>query len=121
MNILHLTDLHLSATQRGEHDAPQRRTLLRIWQHAKRELPPAGSKFDFVVISGDLTQAAQKDEYDSLHEFLTVLLSEHVLDADPRRVVIVPGNHDVDWGAPYKETVPHLEIERDESLKEAFV
>lgn len=99
MRILHLTDLHLTEV---------RVTLDDLWAGAERAL--RGQRpFDFVVISGDLTQSAKPEEYDSVLAFLAhELASDLVRDGDRRRVVIVPGNHDVDrscgeiWDASFK-------------------
>jgi 3',5'-cyclic AMP phosphodiesterase CpdA len=52
---------------------------------------------DLIVVPGDLAEAAMPAEYEQVHRFLTDLASGLRLDA--RRVVTVPGNHDVNWFA----------------------
>jgi 3',5'-cyclic AMP phosphodiesterase CpdA len=49
-----------------------------------RELVDA--KLDLLVVSGDLTQRAQKGEFQAAREFLSTL---------PRPQLVVPGNHDI--------------------------
>ena len=61
---------------------------------------------DLIVVSGDIVQGAKADQedadkiiadqYDEATEFLTELATE-IVDSDHSRVVIVPGNHDVNW------------------------
>jgi len=116
MEILHLSDLHLSQEARSKGV-----TLARMWQHARRELPSYHYKFDFVVLSGDLTQSAQPAEYAMLEELLGVLVEEHLVENDKRRIVLVPGNHDVNWGASYREPVTTSMIDADDALKQKLV
>jgi len=58
VKILHLSDLHVT------HDG---RELNQLWGRAG--LVMAGQRFDFVVISGDLTQRAAATEYAKLKRF----------------------------------------------------
>ena len=91
MKILHLSDLHVT------HDG---RELNQLWGRARPAV--AGLRFDFVVISGDLTQRAAPTEYAKLKRFLEAEIEPLVVGdraAVKTRVVIVPGNHDVDWTA----------------------
>src|SRR5688572_20344774 len=97
MYILHLSDLHV--TEPGQ-------SLDDVWMHpaqALSTLHPA--PFDFVIVSGDLTQRGSVAEYDELGAFAEKRLLDLVLDHDRTRVVFVPGNHDVDWAADIGEPV----------------
>lgn len=53
------------------------------------------------IVSGDLTETGQPQEYADARDFLVALgrrLGSHPdLDADDARVLLVGGNHDVDW------------------------
>ena len=97
MKILHLSDLHVT------HDG---RELNQLWGRARPAV--AGLRFDFVVISGDLTQRAAPTEYAKLKRFLEAEI-EPLVTGDratvKTRVVIIPGNHDVDWTADVFETL----------------
>lgn len=94
MRILHISDLHRAGSTE---------TLKAIWngpQAALRKLPDAEQRFDVIVVSGDLASAARASEYDELLEFASSSLLPLLREPEAReRVVFVPGNHDVDWGA----------------------
>jgi hypothetical protein len=97
VKILHLSDLHVT------HDG---RELNQLWGRARPAV--AGLRFDFVVVSGDLTQRAAATEYAKLKRFLEAEIEPLVIGdraAVKTRVVIVPGNHDVDWTADVFETL----------------
>jgi 3',5'-cyclic AMP phosphodiesterase CpdA len=97
VKILHLSDLHVT------HDG---RELNQLWGRARPAV--AGQRFDFVVISGDLTQRASPAEYAKLKRFLEAEIEPLVIgdrDKVKTRVVIIPGNHDVDWSAEVFETL----------------
>jgi hypothetical protein len=97
VKILHLSDLHVT------HDG---RELNQLWGRARPAM--AGQRFDFVVISGDLTQRAAATEYAKLKRFLEQEIEPLVLgdrDTVKTRIVIVPGNHDVDWSAEVFDTL----------------
>ena len=96
MKILHLTDLHL--TEPGA-------TLENLWAGVSPLVPDS---VDFVVISGDLTQRAQKGEYEKLKKFLDTQIIRRVRSKDPARIVMVPGNHDVDWS---REILKHGDVD----------
>lgn len=91
MRILHLSDLHVSEDY-PSYDA--------AWA-APRQALGADAKFDVIVLSGDLTQRASAEEYRALRAFIERSLFPLIdTSADrARRVIAVPGNHDVDWGA----------------------
>jgi len=97
VKILHLSDLHVT------HDG---RELNQLWGRARPAM--AGQRFDFVVITGDLTQRAAPTEYAKLKRFLEAEI-EPLVTGDratvKTRVVIIPGNHDVDWTADVFETL----------------
>ena len=88
--ILHLTDLHV--THPGE-------TLDTLWTGPKGHLND--QKFDFIVVSGDLSQRADPSEYTELLRFSeTELLPLLSRPTERDRVIFVPGNHDASWSAP---------------------
>jgi predicted phosphodiesterase len=93
MRVLHLTDVHLT---------PPNRSLEEVWHGPAAVL--VKHSFDFIVISGDLTLHAKQGEFDRLRSFLHEDLLQYLHKKDPVRIIMVPGNHDVDWaqdiGAP---------------------
>jgi 3',5'-cyclic AMP phosphodiesterase CpdA len=70
--LLHLSDLHFGRIQEGAVEA-----LLA----AAHQLAP-----DVIVVTGDLTQRALRDQFCSARQFMQAL---------PRKPLCVPGNHDV--------------------------
>ncbi|MGN9786572.1 metallophosphoesterase [Nonomuraea sp. ZG12] len=48
-----------------------------------------------IVLSGDSTYTASESEFDLVRDFLNELCGS--LGLEPRQVVVVPGNHDIDW------------------------
>jgi 3',5'-cyclic AMP phosphodiesterase CpdA len=51
---------------------------------------------DLIVLSGDITERGKSGEFGQAREFLDLLCAEFGLE--PERVVVVPGNHDINWG-----------------------
>jgi small GTP-binding protein len=85
--ILHLSDLHLDDDTQAkiyctqlETDLIQELNILYL---------------DYLVISGDLVNHASESEYHAAFLMIDSLVKRFGLD--PSRVVIVPGNHDVNW------------------------
>jgi 3',5'-cyclic AMP phosphodiesterase CpdA len=89
MQVLHLTDLHVTQTD----------TLRLLWSGIRTQLDPGADiqQVDYIVISGDLTQAASEPEYETVRSFIEEYLLAHVKNGDRRRIILAPGNHDVDW------------------------
>lgn len=90
MDILHLSDLHII----------DKSTLDYHWNPASEAL--GARQFDYIVISGDLTQSAEPEEYRKVYSFLTDTLMKNHLKPDSAgndraRIILVPGNHDICW------------------------
>ena len=106
MKILHLSDLHIYD------DSP----LEKHWSQADEKLN--GQKFDFIVVSGDLTAYSTMDEYTRVYRFFTETLVEKYLKADEKgqkdrsRLVVVPGNHDVCWDLA-RGTFTRIDVDHD--------
>jgi 3',5'-cyclic AMP phosphodiesterase CpdA len=75
---------------------------------------------DLIVVSGDLTQHADEAEYEIALRFLEALLP--IVNGDRRRVVLVPGNHDVNWAIAAQSYTPATkeEYERQAPPGEPF-
>lgn len=106
--ILHLTDLHLG---NGAGDAPlgdyksefvpiaervtRHSVLTSTLSALSRHLIESGDKLDAVLISGDVTYANAVAGFEALAVTLEIL-GDQLPPSD--RIVVVPGNHDVEWG-----------------------
>ena len=102
--ILHLSDLHLGSPSGWQLDYDDKigagrgagntgiTHLRRTIRLLGGELKAQGRKLDAVVITGDITKGNELDGY---KEFASLL--EELGDAkpDPDRIVVMPGNHDV--------------------------
>jgi 3',5'-cyclic AMP phosphodiesterase CpdA len=106
--ILHISDLHRSHTDPISNDQ-LRSSLIADRDRFTTETPSVPPP-DAIVISGDLIQgvplgephysARLAEQYEVASEFLTTLCDQYV-DGDRTRVVLVPGNHDVDWNMAF--------------------
>jgi hypothetical protein len=96
--ILHLTDLHVTKPHTS---------LDQVWIGADTCLTSEDeAPFDFIVVSGDLSQQAGAKEYEALLKFSEDSLLPRLTDTKDRsRVIFVPGNHDAQWRAPVFEHV----------------
>lgn len=52
---------------------------------------------DFIVVSGDITNSGNKNEFSKASEFLDKIVASASIDK--KRLFLVPGNHDVNWNA----------------------
>ena len=104
--ILHLSDLHLGAPTPAQRDYDDKVDigeevgetntdhLTHTLEALGKSLAAAERKLDSVVVTGDLTKGNQLDGYQAFHGVLD-LLGEARPDND--RIVVLPGNHDVDF------------------------
>jgi len=104
ISILHVSDLH-----RSPDDPVRNETLLAaILRDLESQLDetPAIHPPNAIVVSGDVIQGARlgapnaaneiREQYDVAEDFLREL-TKRLIGGDRTQVVIVPGNHDVDW------------------------
>lgn len=87
VHILHLSDIHLGTKS----EAKQYRTSLSLDLEQELKI----DTLDYLVISGDIATLSVKDEYDAALDFIEGLKKNFKLTPD--RIVIVPGNHDLNW------------------------
>lgn len=93
LRILHISDFH----DRGTADKAawrRRRVLGDAWVDNLNFLKAEGPQFDFVFFTGDVAFSGKAAELESASEFIEATLS--VLGVEPSRLLLVPGNHDVD-------------------------
>jgi len=97
IRILHLSDFHFSTRSQWDAD-PILRALAGFIADdaAANDLYP-----DLVILTGDLAQSGKRSEYDLARQWLEDLWPRLTRDPAPPlsrdRLLLVPGNHDVDW------------------------
>ena len=107
--LLHMSDPHLGDVSPGqkldddkvELDQPDLETTQKVFKRTLRKLDRfvgEHGKPSVVVVSGDLTYQTSGTGFDAF----VSLLGEHedLLPDDRSRIIVVPGNHDVDWNEP---------------------
>jgi WD40 repeat protein/GTPase SAR1 family protein/predicted MPP superfamily phosphohydrolase len=87
IHILHLSDLHLGDIAQASVYRMQLETDLIQELNIRR--------LEYMVISGDIANQSTKEEYDAAFMMVDGLVKRFGLDAS--RVVVVPGNHDLNW------------------------
>jgi len=87
IHILHLSDIHL------ETESQARRYRMQLETDLKNEL--GVKKLEYLVISGDIANHSTEEEYKAAFVLVDGLVKRFGLNAE--RVVIVPGNHDLNW------------------------
>lgn len=93
-----VTILHVSDTQFGQYhrfgtEDSLARNLIRDLERLKRDerVPEP----DLMILSGDITERANEDEFADALAFLDEVCA--ITGLSRERVVVVPGNHDVSW------------------------
>lgn len=91
VNILHLSDLHFGAGGKDPNVLAQRENAFNGFLNAvaQQEWNP-----DILVISGDIAYKGKNADYLQAMTWLNEICFK--LDIPPERIILVPGNHDVD-------------------------
>ena len=92
MHILHLSDLHFGTPDQANLWSTQLRTDLR------REL--SIPHLDALILSGDIANYSTQEEYKAAEQFLNTLCGNFTLN--PEQIILVPGNHDLNWNLAKK-------------------
>ena len=92
MYILHLSDLHFGTADNAHNWYSQLAEDLRYELNCPR--------LDVIILSGDIANKSTSEEYKAAQLFLDNLRKEFQLQ--PQQIVIVPGNHDLNWGLAKK-------------------
>lgn len=98
--LLHITDLHFSLGEkrrdqhiwRLESEVDETANTLSSALHASIGNRQIGG----VIVSGDLTVLGSTDEFNEARNSLSKLLG--LLDLAPDHLIVIPGNHDIQWG-----------------------
>lgn len=93
MLLLHLSDVHFRDGQAGLALDPNRALRSALVRDAEAQCAKIGATPDAILISGDLTFAGSKAEFDFAQLWLEDLCKR--CGTDPSNVFLVPGNHDV--------------------------
>lgn len=93
--ILHISDLHFATTRRNEHRWHLTNEGTTTLQRQLAQTLTYGADVGLVVITGDLTHYASKDEFYEVFRFIHGLLGALKLGTD--HLVMIPGNHDIAW------------------------
>ncbi len=112
MNILHITDLHFG-TDRTVADKDERKLALNALISTAQGLDPIWAP-SVVCVSGDLAFAGQKSDYVEFGEWITRLLNALKLGVD--RLVVCPGNHDIERALASTFARPSTPEEADQCL-----
>ncbi len=91
--ILHLSDIHRTEDELVTNDNIIFALKADLHRQQNEEKLP---KPDLLIISGDLTQSAKKEEYDEVYNLINELKNELTVP-EFSRVILVPGNHDINW------------------------
>ena len=133
--IIHLSDIHFGHVMKdgkkiemhrfagdGEYSKSLSKHLSEEFASARRAHFKHQAQRLFLVVSGDLTYMATKEEFDRVSAFLTDVCAALQISTD--RVFMVPGNHDVHWGLarvdPSHRFDPYLGFVRKFFGKELF-
>lgn len=87
LSILHLSDIHLG--NQGEAD----KYRVQLETDLKNELKT--TRLDYLVITGDIGTKSEPSEYQAAWSMTSTLMDHFGLDS--KSVVIVPGNHDLNF------------------------
>ena len=114
--ILHLTDLHFAVGKhRGQHVWRQESETTEIRSTVVDAVTSAlkGREIGLVIISGDFTFLSDPKEFDEARIAISRLLKNLELNTD--HMVIVPGNHDIQWttDAEYNDNAEVLQAPAD--------
>lgn len=116
-SILHISDIHKNDNVSYESLLQSLEIDLQAMQNEGIITP------SFVVVSGDLVQGDEsedviKERYIQVESFLSRVCDIY-LDSHRERMIIVPGNHDVDWGVTKASVIASTDS-NEENYKQLF-
>lgn len=104
ISILHISDLHRSRVGEISNIALLSSLLKDKDRYTISEEPQIKSP-DIIIVSGDIIRGSTKptgseaevqNQYAEAFSFLNDL-TKHLLEGNKNRIVLIPGNHDIDW------------------------
>ena len=116
-SILHISDLHKENADNYEN------LLQSLKDDCEKYVSNGIKKPEIIVISGDLISGGTTDEiivqYSIVTNFINLLV-DFFLNGDKTKVIIVPGNHDIDWNETKQSMQKELEENNERNLIELF-
>lgn len=95
LTVLHVSDMHFGRYHRFDGDDGLGSLLDRLRQDLDERRDREGLRPDLVVLSGDFAEYGLKAEFERAQRFAQGLAK--LVELPNRRIVMVPGNHDVNW------------------------
>ena len=105
--LLHISDLHRATGEEVLTNPELLDSLLNDRDTYRSERPPIPPP-DVIIVSGDVVRGVPLgdpeyptslvQQYNEAYDFL-VALSDQFVNGDRSRVILAPGNHDIDWNA----------------------
>jgi 3',5'-cyclic AMP phosphodiesterase CpdA len=108
MHILHLSDLHFGTLDQANNWSNQ----LAADLYNDLSIP----HLDALILSGDIANHSTEEEYKAAQQFLHNLRQDFPLN--PEQIILVPGNHDLNWKLAKKAYKLIDRDEYDEELKD---
>ena len=111
MHILHLSDLHFGTLDNA------RNWYSQIAEDLSQELDRP--HLNALILSGDIANRSTPEEYAAAKEFLDKLCKE--FDLNQEQVIIVPGNHDLNWEISDESYKPEKRKNYKGSMSESYI
>ncbi|MCP4215166.1 MAG: AAA family ATPase [bacterium] len=116
LRYLHLSDLQLGSLPleiEKEQD-----TILNAMLDTLRNMVDREEFFDFIIITGDLARQGKTEDYQIVEAFCKQLLE--VTKLPRQRLLIVPGNHDVDRSALTREDITFTPFKNQHAVSQVL-
>jgi len=99
VSVLHLSDIHVGPGELRDEDLKdhvpdtmRRGMLARL----RNYLADLDREFDYAVVTGDITIGGDAEGFSGFRDWLIRAVEDRLLPAE-KRILVVPGNHDVKW------------------------
>lgn len=118
IKILHLSDIHFGIEPTNDrlinnNQVAERELVLRGLKKKLKELDKEWEP-DSLIISGDIAWRGKKGDYELAKVWLEELLQS--LNINPNRMIVCPGNHDLDREIAKSRNVPRTSKDADQFL-----
>lgn len=117
INVLHLSDLHLEEFKPNDNPRIKSRFQEKNFEDKFfNSIQNSGLGIDYAIVTGDLANTGSYAEYNVVEKFLNKFPKE--LGIEKTRILICPGNHDINWRKSKKAFHNHAAASMNEG-KEA--